>query len=301
MIVSVIFLLTSTNRAQEELAGYAATFLRMDLGGRGLALGGAMTACDANGTSFYYNPALLPEIKEKTLFFSYRQLSLDRYFRVVSFSHFLKPSGGISIGWISSGVGQITGRDFSGNKTGEIDCSENAFYFSFGVKPAEKVSIGISGKILRAKLYTLGASSFAIDLGIFIRPFKNFSIGLQAKDLNGKYSWDSSSLFERGSKTYDKIPRSLNIGVNYSNGNLKLNIYGGATFYSTYGKIIRAGIEKEITDSFVIRSGFFNKSFGTGAGFKVKVFKKDGFIDYALVSVKNDPSVSHVFSMNISF
>lgn len=299
LILAVIFLLTSANRAQEELSGYAAPFLRMDLGARGLALGGAMTACEANGTSFYYNPALLPDIKDKTLFFSYRQLSLDRYFRVVSFSHFLKPSGGISIGWISSGVGEITGRDFSGNSIGSIDCSENAFYFSFGLKPAEKISIGISGKILRAKLYTLTSNNFAMDFGVFFKPVKNISVGIQAKDLNGKYSWDSSSIFERGSKTYDKIPRSLNLGVNYRNENLKFNFYGGATFYSTCGKIIRAGIEKDITEILVIRSGFFNKSFGTGIGIKLNIFKKGGFIDYAVVSIKNDPSVSHVFSLNI--
>ncbi|MFC1726108.1 PorV/PorQ family protein [candidate division KSB1 bacterium] len=299
--VLIIVILTGEIKAQDDLSGYAAPFIRMELGARGLALGGALTASDPDGASFYYNPAALPFLEQKTLLFSYRQLSLDRFFRVISISLPLKPTGGFSAAWISSGVDNIMGRDFTGNITESIDYSENAFYFSFGINPSEKVGIGISGKILRSKIYTLTSNAFAIDLGILLKPVNDLIIGIQAKDLNGKYPWDSNSIYERGTKTYDKLPKILNIGVNYKYKYFKTDLYAGATFYSTTGKVLRIGIEKEVIENLTLRSGLFNKSFSGGIGIKFSMLKKGGFIDYAYVSVKNDPSVNHVFSVRVSF
>jgi len=300
LIVLVILNFAAGIRGQDELSGYAAPFLRMELSARALALGGAIFGSDADGTSFYYNPAALPFLENRVFLFSYRRLSLDRYFRAVSYSQILKPNAGISVGWVSAGVDNISGRDFTGNRTGNIDYSENAFYFSFALKLSDMFGIGLSGKVLRSKIYTITSNCFALDFGIYAKPIDNLTIGAQYKDINGKYSWDSSEIYERGTKTYDKIPRCFNIGLSYYIPFINLGLYTGGSFFSTIGKIYRFGIEKEIMQTILLRSGIFNKSYGAGLGMKLNIFHTTGVLDYTFVSVKNDMSLNHIFTLTIN-
>ncbi len=64
----------------QDRGGYTGSFLRLGLGARARALGGAFTAIPGDGYSVYYNPAGLPDLPGKEVTLSYRNLSLDRTF-----------------------------------------------------------------------------------------------------------------------------------------------------------------------------------------------------------------------------
>jgi len=153
----------------QQRGGYAGSFLRLGLGARAMALGGAFVGLTNDGYAGFYNPAGLPNLTEREATLSYRSLSLDRSFTYVGFSVPLPPSAGLAVGWIHAGVDGIDGRDFAGNHTKFFDDSQNGFIFGFGLRPHDRVSIGIGGTILRENLLDITSTGFGFNLGVLFK------------------------------------------------------------------------------------------------------------------------------------
>ncbi|MFC1556281.1 hypothetical protein ACFL67_04275, partial [candidate division KSB1 bacterium] len=204
-ILSFLYLLQDLSFAQDR-GGYAGVFLRLGLGARAKAMGGTSAALSADGYGVYYNPAGLAVLQKKHVMLSYRNLSLDRSFRFAGFAAPMPPMAGISFGWLNAGTDNIDGRDFSGNHTGMLTDSQNAFMFGFGLQLPANVNIGVGGTYVHESLLDITAKGFGINLGVLYQPFDFVSFGFAIRDLKGQYEWNSEPLFERGSQTNDKFP-----------------------------------------------------------------------------------------------
>ncbi|NIR52382.1 hypothetical protein GWO43_27470, partial [candidate division KSB1 bacterium] len=121
----------STGLFAEGNGGFAGAFLRVGLGARALAMGNAQVANPENGYGGFYNPAGLPHLQKLTFAISYSSMSLDRRFNYVGLATPVKPFGGLSAGWIYSGVGNIRAYDSRGADVGEIDRSWVACHLFF--------------------------------------------------------------------------------------------------------------------------------------------------------------------------
>ena len=83
-------------------------------------------------------------------------------------------SGVVFYGWIESGVSDLMSYNSIGQQTGEINHSSNAVYFSFGRSFTEKLSIGVSLKILFEFIndgtdeFDYSSKGVGIDFGVFI-------------------------------------------------------------------------------------------------------------------------------------
>jgi hypothetical protein len=329
LVFVAFFLLVSASFAQPQFTDIntkTGAFSRMGFGARGIGMGNAMSSVTSGNLVSYYNPALSPFQENNSFQTSYSFLSLDRSLNFLSFTRRFdfysskdtsinrKPSrtAGISAGIINSGVSGIDGRDNNGLPTEELSTSENQFFLSVANRFSEKFSIGIAVKFYYYKLYEeITANGLGLDVGALYRVNNNWNVSLIISDLNSKYEWDTSPIYEQqGLATTDNFPLMKKIGVSYTNPEIKLLTAIEFENSNAGTNIIRFGAEYNIFENLFLRGGIdgFNLS-NTEAGFKPSL----GFsysksfddwtigVDYAFMMEQYSPSDRHIIGVNFNF
>ena len=165
----------------QDHAGYSGNFLENGINARSIALGSAFTASSEVQFPAYFNPASTANVDAKKLQFSHQFLTLDRRQSAIGVALPLPPIGGISVGWVGSGVSDIQSRDLAGNKGEVLSASEDVFLISFGVAPTQKIMIGGSVKLLNNKLPNLSGNisgtGIGFDFGAIYLLKQNLNIG----------------------------------------------------------------------------------------------------------------------------
>jgi hypothetical protein len=297
-------------QSSNSIGGRAGASMRMGFGARGISMGNAMTAVVGEETQAYYNPAVVPFEISPTAVAAYGALSLDRKLNFLSYSQSLKPNAGISFSIINSGVGDIDGRDRDGNHTGTYSTSENAFAFSFGLKPDPRVSLGVSVKILYYSLYQDVTSTTAgLDFGIIYRISDDFVLGAALQDVDAKYRWDTSHLYgdQLGNSYTDPFPLRKRIGISWRSDpyallfSTEVEAIGSQSF-------LRFGAEVGIVKSFFVRAGMDQVALNSdlpakpslGLEFRSSLVWSPA-IHYAYVFEPYSPSGIHIFSLSLRF
>ncbi|MGB5530408.1 MAG: hypothetical protein WBQ32_10615, partial [Ignavibacteriaceae bacterium] len=275
----------------------------------------------------YYNPAITPFQENNSFQAGYSFLSLDRSLNFLSYtrrfdfysskdtiSENRKPrtTAGLSIGAINSGVGKIDGRDNNGLPTGELSTSENQFFMGLAARVSEKFSLGVSVKFYYYKLYEeISSTGLGFDIGALYRINENFNVAMVIADINSKYKWDTSPIYEQeGIISEDKFPNLRKVGVSYRNK--EIGILGAIEFENSDAKsnILRAGVEYNIHDQFYVRGGVdqFNLSntdwpIKPSLGFSF--FQAFGNfvvgVDYSFKIEQYSSADRHIVSVNFNF
>jgi len=312
LLISITCVLSAFARPGD--GGYAGAFLRMGLGARAKALGDAYSAIPEGAVAGFYNPALLPHLKERQLVASYSFLTLDRNFDYIGFAMPLNPpaapdkkgnplKAGLALGWIHAGVDNIYGTDGSGNHTMDYSNSEHAFYLSFALSPFRKFSIGISGKVLYNRMpniekddAALTSTGFGIDFGAFFTPFKNVMLGLVLRDNMSKYSWNTDTVYERGTSTIDKFPKVTRASIAYRIPQEWLLLTAEIEDSDKQNPRYHYGIELSSAKIGALRIGLDDTSPAFGMGLKFNLLGKASVINYAFIFSQDAPGSDHIFS-----
>lgn len=301
-------------------AGTAGAFLRMGLGARALAMGDVGVAIPGNGYGIFYNPASLPYLEKKTVLTTYNYLSLDRHLNFIGFATPLHPpaaesgktlSAGLGIGWINAGPGELEGRDTDGNPIGTFENSENAFYFSFALRLADRIAVGFSPKVLYNSFpdlteeESLSATRLGFDAGILVNPWRELYLGAQARHINAQYRWDTSTIWgDDGTTITDEFPRIYRCGAAYY-FDFGLLLAGEFETSDQEDNQIHAGAEYSFKPTgpycFDLRAGYDDKDLAFGFGFGFLIWKLRGQLDYAYQIQDVPPYDSQVISFSVSF
>ena len=310
-IVVITFILAGISFGETGRGGYAGSFLRMGLGARALALGGGSAVFFSDGTAAYYNPAGFVFTRKKQATASLMSLSLDRSISFVGYAQPLAPDGvinaGFGIGWIGAGINNIDGRDTNGEHTDTYSASENCFYFSFAHSITPRIAFGITAKILSYNFPnlsddgTVSAKGLGFDFGIMAVPLPNLFAGIVIKDINSRYSWNTQSIWEKGTQKTDKFPLSVNAGAGMSLYNNLITVYLNYEKINYMSGTVSFGTELFPADKFALRAGLYRSNITFGAGFYWNVDKFNAGIDYAFVSDPVGPDNQHVVSVTFMF
>jgi hypothetical protein len=265
-----IFLLTFVSIASaqpqvSDISNAPGAFARMGFGARGVAMGNSISAVTEGNLVAYYNPAL-GAFQNKVHFQSaYTFLSLDRTVNYFAFTKKFEMSrgkrtavAGISAGIINSGVSGIDGRDAQGFSTGELSTSENQFFVAVSSRLSKKFAIGFNIKIYYYSLYdNFSATSAGLDLGAIYKPSENINFAFVIADINSKYKWDSTPLYDLdGRLTTDNFPMLYKFGASYAWRDYNLLFSGEVEFSDYKTKYLRGGIEYNPLEGFYLRAGF---------------------------------------------
>lgn len=329
LFFAAIFFISANLIAQPaftELSSKVGAFSRMGFGARGIGMGNAMSSVTTGNLVSYYNPAVSPFQENNSFQTGYTFLSLDRSLNFLSFtrkfdfysskdsSEDRKPTStaGISAGIINSGVGAIDGRDNNGLPTEELSTSENQFFLSVSNRFSKKLSLGVAVKFYYYKLYEeITSSGVGLDIGALYKVNDNWNISLMLSDLNSKYEWDTSPVYEQqGLTSTDKFPLLKKIGVSYYHPETKLLASVEFENSNARSNIIRAGAEYNIYENLFIRGGIDQLNLSnTDSGIKPALgfsYSKsfDGIsigVDYAFMIEQYSPSDRHIIGLNFIF
>lgn len=293
-----------------ELAGLAGSALRMGFGARGMGMANALGAVTNQDGLSYYNPALVPFQIHPTAVASVGFLPLDRSLNFASYTQGLRPSGGLSLALINSGVSKIEGRSSDGQPTETYSTSENEFLFSFGSKLRENFAIGVSTKILYYSLFSgVKSTTVGFDLGALYRLNDEWTLGLIVSDINSKYKWDTSQLYgNNGNTTVDRFPIRRKLALCYAPDFINGRIAGEVEWIGPI-LLTRIGTEIALHESLSIRCGVDQIVLGGGINAKPSL----GFslqtpmgswksaVHYAYVIEPYSPSGIHLLSLTVSF
>jgi hypothetical protein len=293
-----------------SIGGLAGAPMRMGFGARGIAMGNAMTAVVNGDLQSYYNPAIVPFQSVPTAVAAYGVLSLDRRLNYLSYTKSLKPNAGFSLSIINAGVGNIDGRDRDGIHTETYSTSENAFMFTFGLKPASRFALGVTAKILYYALFEgIKSTTAAIDIGAIYLLSQEITLGAVLQDINAKYKWETSSLYGiNGNSTVDRFPMRKRIGISWVPENYFLILSGELEAIGS-SAFARIGSEIEIYDGVHLRGGIDQISWNSdlpakpalGLSFQTKLASMMPSFQYAYVFEPYSPSGIHILSLSMRF
>lgn len=149
-------------------------FLKLEYGAAGAALGGAYTALASGPAAMAWNPAGITSSKGPELSVSNNQL----YAEITnSYLGFTIPLGGgntfgIVAQYMNSGNMEVTTLDFPDGTDEEFQVSGIALGLAFARQLTDRLSVGVTAKMVRETIYRETASTFAFDIG------SNFDLGI---------------------------------------------------------------------------------------------------------------------------
>ena len=145
----------------------AAQFLKLGVGARAEALGGAAVTMATDVTALYWNPASIASINKTSLTVSRNDLYADLSYNFVGIVHPLGNSSalGISVIFLDTGNMEITTLSSPEGTGSEFNWESYCIGISYSRYVTDRLRLGGTVKYIREGAYHQKAQAFAIDLG----------------------------------------------------------------------------------------------------------------------------------------
>lgn len=222
LVILVAVLLATTASAQLSKVGSAgAQFLKIDVGSRYQAMGGAGVSTAGDVYSMYWNPAGLVNIESSQLSFTNVNWVLDISLNYVAYARYFEDVGvfGASVTVLSMDDQQIYDYDSDmGDNPGTgnyFSASSYSAGITFARRLTTRFSFGATIKYVTEKIHLENASGWAFDLGTQLETgFKNLRIGMSITNMGADMKFEGPDLDVRytqqsGDGTESSTPASL--------------------------------------------------------------------------------------------
>ncbi len=214
IIVLSLFLTTFLyGKTFRKVGTSAAQFLKIGVGARALALSGAFGAIANDANTVYWNPAGMVTLKNIAWTGSHTNWFADishKYSALV-----IPVSGGSALGlsatFVTMGEEEIT-TEANPQGTGYFwDASDIAVGLSYARWMTDRFAIGFSAKYISQQIHNETASTFAVDLGTYLKTgYKGIVIGMCFANFGGNLKLSGRDLI----RAYDPNPtNTLNANV----------------------------------------------------------------------------------------
>ncbi|MGH7739392.1 MAG: PorV/PorQ family protein [bacterium] len=279
--------------------------LKIPVGPRPIAMGGAFVAVADDANAIYWNPAGLRQLGGVALTAQYTS-----FIDTVNYNYFAGalPLGndaavGVAAKLLTTGNEQVV--DAGGNLTGS---SFNETYADFDLAGALKINyyldIGIVVKYITKSLASNTASTFAFDLGALYRtPIAHLTAGMDLQNIGPGLKFVDVS---------DPLPFNVKVGMAYKMFDDNFTMAMDFNFPTDNDPSVSVGGEYWYMNTLVGRFGYelqgsFNQNelgngakagLYLGAGVKVEAFKTNIGLDYAW-STEGFLGTSNRFALNV--
>ena len=317
----------------DKVGTTAAPELLIPVGGREIGLGGSSLSTTSGIEAIYWNPAGVARTSFGTeALFSYMTYIADigiEYAAVTSsFSGF--GTVGLSIKSLSFGNIEITTEDAPDGTGQTFSPSYLTIGLTYSRSLTDRISVGVTTKLISERIDRVSASGFAFDAGIQYSGFANISglsIGVAVKNLGSPMQFGGSGLLReatvansrRPASNYniqassDELPSVIELGVGYQYLFEEKNTLSFSTLFQNNNfsdDEYKLGLEYGYDNTFFVRGGYnlseqtvqdsyiFGATFGAGVHHDFSGL--DLTIDYAYSDVKFFPS-SHTMSLKLGF
>ena len=233
-------------------------FLRIDLGSRALAMGGAFTAIESDLYGMRYNPASLYGVKDLSATCTYLNQISDIKTGFIGFNKTLINKGqiGFSLSYIN--YGEMRKRDTDGNDLGSLYAGDILISSTYAASFFDYIKYGITLKYINSQIDNYSASALALDAGLlYTIPEKRVNIGLSVQNVGKAVDYFNNN--------QEILPSLVRLGVSQHLAHLPLlinfNLY--RFFYSEsdmfLGLYWALGGEFTVTENLFFRWGYNSK------------------------------------------
>ena len=175
----------------------AANFLKIPVGARAAAMGGAFTATADDATALYWNPAGLSQIEKTEILAMYNMhfQGIKQGYLSLAFPS-LKGVVGLAASYVD--MGGIEGRDKYGNPTGEFNASDIKLSFGYSRRLSSRLMFGLTFGSIQETIANDKKVSYSANIGFMLKPVKLISVGFTCQNIGSKLGKDSLPLTYRG-------------------------------------------------------------------------------------------------------
>lgn len=314
-------LVAQTIKNKTGTAGFQ--FLKLGVGARNVALGGATTAMAEGPTAIYWNPAgiCFDNKTSATFFYNVWIASINH-----NFIGFKTPFS--ENNFIGAAVNFVTMDDMEettiNNPQGTgsyFSAYDFAIVLSYGRQITDRFSAALSVKYINERIWDLVADGWAFDVG-FIYQFHKFRLGMSfnnfgtEKEIEGDQLESEYQIFP-DYKTDEvflaRVPKSIRLPINFRFGAgfdllkihyHKLVLMADVAYFNDIGETENIGVEYSLLENYTLRFGYKSNhdamdiAFGGGVKFYLKNICLQ--IDYAAVDMA-DFGYRHQTSLTFSF
>ena len=183
-------------------------FLKINIGARSIAMGGAATGLADDEAALYYNPAGITSFKEKRWIGGYHNYFLDMQSGFVGMIFPLDEQSSLA-GYLDYlGYGEFIETDTSGRRLGTFGGSDMVLATTYSRQIGYKFSLGVTAKFIHERVQEFSASGVAVDLGAkYSDDRERFTGGVSIQNLGKQLS-------SLGEEKYP-LPLTFRGGVSY--------------------------------------------------------------------------------------
>ncbi len=251
---------------------HALPMLRMGVGARALAMGGAHTAVASDATAGYWNPAALAQLEGLSVSTMIAaNMSFDRKYNYASIGYKFD-FGALGFSWLNAGTTEIP---YGGTTEGTFDANDHVFLFSYG-NQMERFFVGFNFKVLYNKVEEYSNTGVGFDAAAKYALAEYAHLGVFAGDLGSKFGGDEvPAVFRVGVAVFPlegfTVPVEIEKLQNRSEIKFRMGGEYSYEFSDEYWGAIRAGVN--------------DNEFSIGAGL---IIMGQYTIDYAYVTESTD-------------
>jgi len=238
-------ILSVPNPAHASSGTEGASFLDIPIGGRPAAMGGAYSALANDADAPVWNPGGLGELKSVQL----TAMHLD-YVESIGYEYlsFVLPAGtgnglGAAVQYLHPKAG--TALDENGNGIGAYSAYYAAYSLAYGHAFNDALSVGVTGKVIDARISDVSGQAYAADVGGLYRLGERWRLAAVADNLGSKLKF-----LDQG----DNLPQSYRLGILFSPAPWNLSADGA---YDKTGLFSgRIGAEWKPMSFVAVRAGY---------------------------------------------
>jgi len=210
LVGGLVFLLSSPSRGINSKVGTTAYgFLKIDVGARSTAMGGAFVGLSDDETALYFNPAGLGQMETRRFFTTYNNFIADIQSGFLGYVHPYSENTtlGFSISYFN--FGSFTRTDNQGAELGTFGASDLALSFSISRGVSPRFNLGMTGKFIYEKIEGFSSDALALDLGIlYISRDNRTRIGGVSQNIGTQLKGHTPS-------HKDPLPTSIKLGISH--------------------------------------------------------------------------------------
>jgi hypothetical protein len=268
----------------EKVGTIGGQFLKIGIGARATAMGGAFVSVADDASAIYWNTAGIARIQKNVININHTQWLADVKFTQAAYLFhigFLPGTFAVnarSLYMDSQPVRTVFRPDGEG-KT--FDAGDVAFGVSYGRSLTDKFSAGISANYVQSTLATYSSNATTFDFGtLYDTGYRSLKIGMAIQNLGSdmKFIEDTAKM-----PTVFRVGMSMNLYEDASN-----RFLSSAEFSHPPDNNERAnlGMEYGFKEFFFVRGGYLYKydleRFSAGVGFKIpSSLNSEATVDYS--------------------
>lgn len=309
----------------------AAQFLKLGVGSRPIAMGGAFVAEASDLSALYWNPAGLSNLTGAAVSLAHTSYLADVNYNYAAFGTTLGGAGTLAaaILYLDSGDMDVRTVDEPEGTGERFKVQDFAIQVSYARALTDRFSIGANVKYIQERIWHSTASTVAVDIGtLFTTPYERLRLGASFSNFGPKMQMSGRDIVFSEDPTPDQdgvveivnseyqmeehpLPLLFRIGLSWDAVNTsshRIVLSTDAAHPNDNYEYVNTGIEYSFRDLIALRAGYRNLfeedgeqglTFGGGLNLRMDGGLRAGF-DYAYADFGR-LEATHWFTVNLGF